>query len=144
MTQYDEIKESEYLDIDYFGSVGLGSDFTTSTTATWIDTGIFVNYTAPSDGIVIFNSRVAVKFSVAGNATVLMELYNSAVPLNVGSRAKISYANFWHPINLVGITPITEGSHTFKMYVFNSASGTVTVHRQNVTTVQIQGIFLGT
>lgn len=128
--------------IETFGSALVGSAFSTTTVGSWLDTGVEIIYEAPSDGIILFNIRVRLYHSVA-NKQIVLKIWDSAVEMDIRADY-LSASPAWGDCCFSGVEDVTEGSHTYKLRLYNIAAGTASVYRQTVARTQIEGTFIST
>lgn len=134
---------SRKMDVDYFQSAALGSDFTTTTTTpVFEDTGVTVSFTAPSAGLIIFVSNIAAKHTQVG-ANADFRIYDSGSGIGIiTSDTDMQSENKGY--NLAFLKAVSSGSHVFNLYVKNYTTGTLTLEATDITRTRIEGIFFGT
>jgi len=127
---------------DYFQSSAPVSDWSTSTFGSWVTTTFTVDFTAPCDGIVVFNGYVFGKHSAAGGEW-WARIYEDTTGLSEESRSRKTNADYWNTMPLNGIAAISAGSHTFVLKIYLNIAGTVSIPKDTKFT-RICGIFFKT
>ena len=132
-----------------FQSSGMDTNFSTSTTESWIYTGYAVSFTAPCAGVVCLSAFMEASHNAANaNVDSILQQQTSenvfVANLKADVNGDMGLANRLHGFNYSVICPISAGSWKFTLLVLNHTAGTLTVKRTDVVRTRIEGIFLGT
>lgn len=115
---------SLHVELDNLG----GTDFTTSTTGSWEDTGLSLTITPTRDVRCLALFRGVVKHSVA-QISLRYRIYESSAMDTRGMWQELSQtADSWVPVILFGLCDLAAGtSYTFKVQSYFTAAGTFTL-----------------